>query len=110
MLLLIILKGGFRMSSKRRVFTTNERKALLERYEVSRQTVAEFCRTEGISNAALYQWRTALQGEQKKRRVEKATFVELPQAAERVSPAYEQQPVWAIEVTTKSGTTIRVRG
>ena len=97
------------MTAKRRVFTIAEREALLERYEQSSQTVAEFCRDEGISNATLYHWRIKLQGRHQTKRVKTATFIELPQAVGRVTPPYEQHPVWAIEVTTKSGITVRVR-
>jgi hypothetical protein len=32
----------------------------LDRFEESQQTVAEFCKTEGVSGASFYQWRRRL--------------------------------------------------
>jgi transposase-like protein len=75
------------MSAETRVGKVAEWKRRLRRYERTELTVAEFCRQEGISVSALYQWQRRLAALPKGNTSEEKTSVVPSEAAASIPPA-----------------------
>lgn len=58
----------------------------LNRFEESQQTIADFCRTEGVSEAAFYQWRRRLD---RTRRTKTLRVPRRSKAPARPSPSFQ---------------------
>ena len=97
------------MSAETRVGKVAEWKHRLRRYVRTELTVAEFCRQEGISVSALYQWQRRLAGLPNGNTSEEKTSVVPSEAAASIRPAAFR----AIEVSpalNSGSATIRLPG
>lgn len=96
------------MTTYRPRLTTNQKRAVLERWSASSLSQAEFCRQENISPSAFHHWRNQLSNQRLNESVDDWIELNHPQLDEFETPVVSP-PEWNIELVLPGDVILRLR-
>lgn len=96
------------MTKYRPRLTTNQKRAVLERWSASSLSQTEFCRQENISPSAFHLWRNQLSDQLLDESVDDWIELNHPQLDEFDAPT-ESTPEWNVELVLHGDIILRLR-
>lgn len=96
------------MTKYRPRLTTNQKRAVLERWSASSLSQTEFCRQENISPSAFHRWRNQLSNQQLNESVDDWIELNPPQIDEFEAPT-QPTPEWNVELVLPGDVILRLR-